>query len=174
MPVTRKAEARILDRTELELVEATHYPEICALGLDELRNRQRLLREYRDKAQDRKRQQRREMRGKGEARGAAPSRDNSGTALKHEVLTHALKRVQREIQRHLKVEQRALTQGEIARRALEMKRASRVQHHPAAGRTAGGGLRGEGHRPGVRIDPRTAGSISQAGRVAQAARDSRG
>jgi hypothetical protein len=173
MSINRKAEARLLDRTELDLVAPTHYPDLCHLDLDDLRSRRRLLREYRDKARDRARQQRREMRGKGEPRAAAEARDNTGTARKGEVLSAALKRVNRQILR-LEKEARAETQGEIASRAIALKRAGAPRHHPAAGRHAAGGMRAHRYDPPPRADPREAGRVSQATRVAQARRDARG
>ncbi len=173
MSISRKTEARLLDSTERGLVDATHHPEICALDLEELRARRRLLREYRDRARDRARQQRREMRGKAEPRAAAEARDNTGTALKDEVLSAALKRLTRAIHRLEEAEARSLSQGEIARRALELRRAGTRRHHPVAGRHAGGGMRPDPHRPALRTDPREVGRVSQAVRVAQARRDAR-
>ena len=60
--------------------------------------------------------------------------------MKQQVLASALKRVNRELGRTAKDQQRA-GQSEIARRALELKRANRVRDHPSAGRTPGHGMR---------------------------------
>jgi hypothetical protein len=133
-------ERRALTQAELELVQQTHYPEISDLPRDALADAARRLREYRNKARDRARQQRREMRGKAPARGAAPAGDDSGQALKTEILTGALKRVNRERGRLDRAAAPA-DQTDASRRALELKRANRARHHPRAGRTAGQGMR---------------------------------
>ena len=52
----------------------------------------RHLREARDRARAIARQQRREMRGKAEPRGATPARDDTGTVAKQQVLADVLKR----------------------------------------------------------------------------------
>jgi hypothetical protein len=54
----------MLTEGEFEVVQQTHYPTICSLSKDDLASNRKLLREYRNKARDRARQQRREMRGK--------------------------------------------------------------------------------------------------------------
>ena len=64
------------------------------------------------------------------------------------------------------------SQGEIARRALEMKRADQVRHHPDAGRTAERGMRSLPNQGDtVRVDPREIGRVSQLVKSAQARRD---
>ena len=61
---------------------------------------------------------------------------------------------------------------ESARRALELKRANRVRHHPGAGRTASHGMRSLPNRGDTaRVDPREVGRVSQAVRAAQVRRD---
>ena len=140
MTVPISTEKRMLTEAEFEAVRPTHYPEISNLSKDELADAARRIRGYRDKARDTSRQQRREMRGKAAARGARPARDNSGTAVKAQIFAGALRRVNKEIQRFEQAERRPAGQGEAARRALDLKRANRVRHHPGAGRTARGGI----------------------------------
>lgn len=65
-------EKRMLTATEFEVVERTHYPAILELPEENLSEIVKLLRDYRDKARDRARQQRREMRGKSQPRGRSP------------------------------------------------------------------------------------------------------
>ena len=60
----------MLTEAEFEVVRQTHYPAIMALSAGELADAGRRLRDFRDKARDRARQQRREMRGKANPRGA--------------------------------------------------------------------------------------------------------
>jgi hypothetical protein len=164
-------EQRMLTETEFEVVKQTHYPEICSLSKDELAGAARRLRDYRNKARDVARQQRREMRGKAAARGARPAGDNSGTLIKKQIFAGALRRVNRELKRSDKDEQRA-SQSENARRALELKRANRVRHHPSAGRTAKRGMRPVPNQTAPEIaDPREVGRVSQFVKAGQARRD---
>ncbi len=166
-------ERRMLAEAEFEAVQPTHYPDICGLSWDELRTAARRLRDYRDKARDISRQQRREMRGKADPRGAQPASDNTGASVKKQIFASALKRVNREIQRRDQSERRA-SQSDIARRALELKQANRVRHHPSSSRTAGQGMRANPNEgPTVQTDPREIGRVSQFVKDAQAQRDTR-
>ncbi|PHK94231.1 hypothetical protein CR162_14415 [Pseudoroseomonas rhizosphaerae] len=169
LPIT--AERRLLTEAEFGLVARSHYPDVCGMPKPELVEIARRLRAFRDKARDVGRGRRREMRGKAEPRGAAPARDESGLSLKKQVFASALKRVNKEIGRHDAALRRP-AQGEIARRALEMKQARRLRHHPSAGCTARTGMRPMGHDGATAgVDPRQAGSVSQATRDSQARRD---
>lgn len=171
MSVPIKTEQRMLTEAEFEVVKRTHYPDICTLSKDELAEAARRVRDYRNKARDVSRQQRREMRGKADARGARPARDNTGTSIKKQIFASALRRVNGEMQRVERAEKRA-GQGDLARRALELKRANRVRHHPSAGRTAAGGMESTPNRgPTVETDPREIGRVSQFVKEAQARRD---
>lgn len=173
MSIAISTERRLLTEAEFGLVAQTHYPQICGLGQDELGALARQLREYRRKAQSIARQQRREMRGKAEPRGTRPARDNSGTTVKAQILSDALQRVNSERARQRRAEARA-SQSDYARRALELKRANRVLHHPQSGRTAGRGLQpNPSERRTVESDPREVGRVSQFVKAAQARRDSR-
>jgi hypothetical protein len=152
-------------------VKQTHYPEICNLSKEELAAAARRLRDYRDKARDVSRQQRREMRGKAAAPGARPAGDNSGTLMKKQIFAGALRRLNREIKRVGQDERRA-SQSEHARRALEIKRANRVHHHPSAGRTAKRGMRPVPNETAPEIaDPREVGRVAQSVKAGQAQRD---
>jgi hypothetical protein len=91
--------------------------------------------------------------------------------MKRQIFASALKRVNRELGRSAKDEQRA-DQSEIARRALQVKRANRVRHHPSAGRTARHGMHAIPNQgPTVEADPREVGRVSQFVKVGQARRD---
>jgi hypothetical protein len=171
MSVPVATEQRMLTQTEFEVVQQTHYPAIAELARDDLANAARRLRDYRDKARDVARQQRREMRGKAAPRGTRAATDNTGTAIKRQIFASALKRVNRELGRTAKDEQRA-DQSEIARRALQLKRANRVRPHPSAGRTARHGMHAIPNQgPTVEADPREVGRVSQFVKVGQARRD---
>ncbi len=67
---TKTDAARLLTLSEQEVVRLTHYPAIAGLSRRELQALARHLREARYRARDIARQQRREMRGKAEPRGA--------------------------------------------------------------------------------------------------------
>ena len=177
MSVPRDHEARLLSGQEGEDVAATRYPQILELAPAELRALIRRLRDHRDRAQSIARQQRREMRGKAEPRGASPARDNLGTVGKAQLLMQALKRANKELARHDEPEPAsahvaAPTQAELSLKAFEMKQAARAAAHPSAGATAASGMRlTPSNRPTVQMDPREIGRVSQATRVAEAKRD---
>ena len=63
-------EQQMLTEPEFEVVKQSHYREIWSLSKDELAAAVRRLRDYRNKARDVSRQQRREIRGKAEPHGA--------------------------------------------------------------------------------------------------------
>jgi hypothetical protein len=85
MDVKTEREERLLSAAEREMVALTRPPSIQALG--------KRLREARDRSRRIASQQQREMRGKADPRGAAPTRDNTGSLGKTAVLVGALKRV---------------------------------------------------------------------------------
>ncbi len=171
MSMPMSTEQRMLTAAEFEVVKRTHYPDIAALSTGELADAAKRLRDFRDKARDVAHQQRREMRGKADPRGARAARDNTGTTVKRQIFASALRRVNRERTRIGKDHERA-SQSELARRALELKRANRMRHHPSAGRTAAHGMRSIPN-PGrtVEVDPREIGRVSQSVKVGQARRD---
>jgi hypothetical protein len=84
-----------------------------------------------------------------------------------------LKRVNREIDRMEKLEART-AHVEAARRALAMRRAAQFPPRPAATDTPSEGMHPlPSRRRLTRFDPAKIGSVSQATRNAQAARDAR-
>ncbi|WP_142847700.1 hypothetical protein [Telmatospirillum sp. J64-1] len=107
MSQTIRTEKRLLTDAEFEVVNQTHYPTLSQLSQDDLAGMVRRLREFRDKARDIARQQRREMRGKADPRGARPASDNSGTKMKNQIFSDALKRTKRELSRRLDADKRA-------------------------------------------------------------------
>ena len=85
----------------------------------------------------------------------------------------ALKRVGKEIIRQDKLVARAAN-AESAQRALAMRRAAQFPDRPAAGYTAHEGMRSlPSQRQRTKVPPAKIGSVSQATRNAQAARDAR-
>jgi len=179
LSVQRDVEARLLTEQERADVDASRFPAILELSRAELVALVKRLREHRDRAQAIGRQQRREMRGKSDARGASPARDNLGSVQKAQVLAQAVKRANSELARHDEPEPQSElapeptpTQAELTRKAFEQRQAARAAQHPSAGRTAGTGMRSNPSGGGtVGMDPREIGRVSQATKVAQAKRD---
>lgn len=175
MSIPRDVEARLLSGPEREDVDASRFPRLLELSRADLQALVKRLREQRDRAQTIGRQQRREMRGKSDARGARPARDDLGTAGKAQVLAQALKRANAELARWSEPEpspETHPTQAELSRKAFAMAQAARAARHPSAGRTAGTGMRSvASDRPTARMDPREIGRVSQATKVAQARHD---
>ena len=171
MSVPRIRETRLLAEHELTDVAASHYPGLLELSRPDMVALLGRLREQRDRAQTISRQQRREMRGKADARGASPSRDNSGTIHKAQLLAQAVKRVNKEIGRH-EEPVHIPTSAELVHKAFAMRQAARVTRHPSAGWTPSRGMKSNpSKQPTVHVDPREIGRVSQSIKVAQAKRD---
>ncbi|MGH9548211.1 MAG: hypothetical protein ACRD3W_02505, partial [Terriglobales bacterium] len=79
-------EARLLSAAELELVNATRPPVIEQASDEKLKVLVQRLRRARDRAKDIAARQKREMRGKADAKGTKRTRDNAGTVAKAQVL----------------------------------------------------------------------------------------
>ena len=94
-----ESDARLLNASELEIVNATSEPRIGQLPLDELKSVGRRLRQAHDRAKDISARQRREMRGKADPHGAKPAQDNTGTTAKVQVLFEAIRRLDAELSR---------------------------------------------------------------------------
>lgn len=166
-------ERRLLAEDELDPVQSSHYPALEALAHDELVALARWLRDRHGRARDIIRGRRRVRRGKAEARGTATeSASERGLAAKKQVFARALKRVNARLARLAAERRRERAEASLAE-ALARRRAAPV-HHPEAGMTAGQGMAAKPHgkRRGIITGGRI-GSVSQAGRLAQAARDRR-
>jgi hypothetical protein len=171
MSVPRETEKKMLTEAEFDAVDKTHHPALGALSKEEIAETVRRIRTYRDKARDISHQQRREMRGKGKARGARPAQDNTGTSIKRQIFANALKRANRALER-LEAAENKPSQAVLARRALAMKRANTVRHRPDPGRTAhGSGQPIPSGRRTVEADPREIGRVSDFVKRGQAKRD---
>jgi hypothetical protein len=131
------------------------------------------LREMRAKERTLAHANRRAVRGKGAQRGASFPGTAEHSLQRKQVFAAALKRVNREIDRMHKLEARA-AHIEAARRALAMRRAAQFPPRPPAGDTASEGMRAlPNRRRRTRVPPAKIGSVSQATKNAQAARDAR-
>ena len=116
---------------------------------------------------------RRAARGKGAPRGESFPGTAEQPLQRKQVFAAALKRVSKEIGRMQKLEARG-AHVEAARRALAMRRAAQFPPRPPSGETANEGMRAlPNRRRRTRIPPAKIGSVSQATKDAQAARDAR-
>jgi hypothetical protein len=173
MAVRMRDEVRALSDDELELVVKTHIPLVLELSDGELGDLIKQIRQRRKRARDISNRQRREMRGKSERPGAAPARDNAGTKHKAAVLAGALKRLNNEKERRAR-HSAVPEQVRIAKKALQLKRASGKGHSGPSYRTASKGMRKiENDVPERLLHPMEIGRVSQFVRDAQAKRDSR-
>jgi hypothetical protein len=173
MSVPCKFERRILGYDKHGVMLPSHHPEIYEAGLDGLKALRQRLRDMRDKENTLARAKRREARGKGPPRGQSLPGTAERPLQRKQVFAAALKRVNREIHRMAKQEART-AHVEAARRAFAMRRAAQVLPRPKAGETPGGGMHPlPSQRRRTRGTPERIGSVSQASRNAQAARDAR-
>lgn len=170
MALSRKDEARLLNKDELELVEKSHHPALSELSDKELADTARLIRERRNRASDIARRQRREMRGKAGARGAKPAADNLGSKEKSAALAQALKRINSETTRRQSKSGREATRAGM-KRALEMKQAASPAARPKSKTADKGMKKNESGKRDQTLNPAKVGRVSQAGKNAQAKRD---
>ncbi len=171
MGVEFAAERRLLADDEYEPIVRSHYPTIGTLNRDELAELAQWLRSRHNRARDIARHRVRVRRGKAE--GPAPEGlSERGLANKKQVFARALKRVNSRLEQHRDAEKRARVVAQM-QAALARRQAASAQH-PDAGMTAGGGLQVKAStRRRTNVPPGRIGSVSQAGRVAQAKRDGR-
>ncbi|HLH95910.1 MAG TPA: hypothetical protein VKW08_12430 [Xanthobacteraceae bacterium] len=173
MSIPCKFERSILSYDEHGVILRSHHPEIYGAGLDDLKALRRDLREMRDKESTLARAKRLEARGKGPPRGQSLPGTAEHPLQRKQVFAAALKRVNREIQRMEKLEART-AHIEAARRALAMRRAAEFPPRPQSGDTPREGMHPlPSRRRRTRVPPAKIGSVSQATKNAQAARDAR-
>jgi len=175
MAISRKAEQRALDADERELVTKSHHPALQELSDTELTRLVGLVRDRRGKARDQAHQRRREMRGKSEARGAAPSVRDDGSTTKLAVLAMAMRRLNSEQQRRRRMGEKA-SLVDSARKALALKEAASNQggHADFNSRHAHAGMRSKANtRADNLVRPMERGRLRKAASVAQARRDAR-
>jgi hypothetical protein len=171
MSIPCKFERSILSYDEHEIILRSHHPEIYDAGLNDLKALRQRLRDMRDKERTLAHENRRAARGKGTPRGSPDAAEHR--LQRKQVFAAALKRVSKEIGRMLKLEARA-AHVEAARRALAMRRAAQFPPRPPTDKTASEGMRPlPNRRRRTRVPPAKIGSVSQATKNAQAARDAR-
>jgi hypothetical protein len=173
MSIPCKFERSVLSFDEHEIILRSHHPEIYDVELDDLKSLRQRLRDMRDKERTLAGENRRALRGKGAPRGASFPGTAEHPLQRKQVFASALKRVNKEIGRMQKLDARA-EHIAAARRALAMRRAASFPPRPAAGDTAGEGMRpSPNERRRTRVPPAMIGRVSQATKNAQAARDTR-
>ena len=114
------------------------------------------------------------MRGKAHPRGAKPTRDNTGTLAKAQVLDEAIERVEEELSRRENLTTTSTTQADLSRHALELKLSHPAPPHPGSGRSASEGMKPKERQKPLRVGASKGevGRVSQEGKVAQARKDS--
>jgi hypothetical protein len=171
MTSTLAAERRLLSDEELEPVMASIAPVLETLSRPELLALARWLRSHQTRLRD---VTRRRVRSAKAVIGGVPQQGSEpGLAAKQQVFARALKRVNGRLH-HLAAEaKRAHDVAALA--AMLARRRTQQAAHPNPGVTANAGIsaRPSGKRRTI-VSGRRIGSVSQAGKVAQAARDHRG
>ena len=174
MSAITESEARLLNASELAMVAATGTPEIERQSKEELKALLHRLRQAHSRANDIAARQQRELRGKADPHGVRPAKDNAGSAAKTQLLFEAVQRVDKELSRREEIETGSPSPAEFARHALELKMSGEANQHPDPGRSASKGM-----RPKKRVEEfpgattrKEIGRVSQAGKVAQARKDS--
>ncbi len=156
------------------MVKLTRPPVIEQQTRDDLKALAHRLRQAHSRANDISIRQQREIRGKAESRGAQPVTDAAGSIAKTQVLFDAIHRVDQELSRREKIETAMPSPAEFARKALELKMSAEAGHHPDPGRTAKTGMRPKKRTKEFTggTSKREMGRVSQAGKAAQARKDS--
>ena len=172
MSLTFATERRLLSEEELDPIRRSHFPLLEDLPREEVQELARWLRARRNRARDLMSDHRRAKRGKSAAAMPVPDGDR-GLAAKKQVFAGGLKRVNARLDALLAAEKRARNTERL--RAALARRQAQAPHHPDAGDTAHAGARPRpGRKPRPTIHGARIGSVSQAGRNAQARRDARG
>jgi hypothetical protein len=174
MSVPCKLERSLLNHEEYETIRLTHHPAIYDVEPTDLADLRSRLRKMYDKERTLSRQKRREMRGKGAARGASFPGTAERPSQRKRVFAAALKRLNRELRRLHNLTART-SHVEAARKALALRRAANFVSYPSAGLTSNEGMasRSSTRRRKIVTGARI-GRASQATKVAQAVRDARG
>jgi hypothetical protein len=173
MASSRKQEARALSADERELVDKSRPPAVRSLTDAQLTSLVKRTRERRNRARTMADRQRRELRGKAKARGAAPSKADEGTRLKLSVLTTALDRLDAEMERRRRVKAKT-SLVTSAKKAFAQKQKAKRAATPSSTRSANAGLRGK-KRVIVKshVPASTRGRVRKQVAKAQAKRDAR-
>ena len=171
MSIPCKLERSILSYDEHEIILRSHHPEIYDAALDDLKALRQRLREMRNKERTLAREKRRAVRGKGAQRGASFPGTAEHPSRRKQVFAAALKRVRDRSHAQARVANRAYRSGPPRSRHAPC---GSVSYRPPTGDTSSEGMRAlPNRRRRTRVPPARIGSVSQATKNAQAARDAR-
>jgi hypothetical protein len=174
MSVPCKFERSLLNHEEYETIRLTHHPAIYDVKPTDLADLRTRLRKMHDKERTLSQQKRREVRGKGGARGANFPGTAERPSQRKRVFAAALKRLNRELRRLHNLAVRTI-HVEAAQKALALRRAANFIPYPSAGLTSNEGVVPQSSTRRRKIVTGTRiGRASQATKVAQAIRDARG
>lgn len=174
MSVPCKFERSLLGHEEYETIRLTHHPAIYDVDIVELEAMRPRLRKMRDKERTLGRQRQREGRGKADARGASFPGSVERASERKQVFAAALRRLNNELRRLHNLAART-AHVEAARKALALHRAANFTTYPPAGANANEGMvpKASTRRRKITAGAKI-GRVSQAMKVAQAVRDTRG
>lgn len=175
MAISRKQEERLLTEDEWHLVRKSHHPAVQDLSDADLSDLVKQVRERRDRSQSEAHRQRREMRGKAEPKGMKPTRKDTGTRAKLEILAMSMRRLNGEHARRRKMLGR-IQLVENMRAALKLKNRTKIERDAAFNsRQAHAGMHSiESSKRRSLVRPMERGRLRKASAVAQAKRDARG
>lgn len=174
MSLSTKTERSVLKQDELQIVSQTHYPDIIDLEDQDLSKLKTRLKALEDKERTLYRQIKRGASGKASPRGRSFPGNMDTPSHRKQVFAAAAKRIGKEIARR-----ETIAAGEAlkenAQRALQMKNATDAGTSFDGGKTSREGMRAnESRRRRATLSRAKVGSVSQAGRNAQARKAARG
>ncbi len=173
MTLSIKAENSLLKQDEIGFIAGTHYPAIVDADDKALAAMRQRVRDLQEKERTFVRQMRRSIRGKADARGSSFPGEVERPSRRKQVWAQAAKRLNREASRRRAIAAHDAMK-EAARRALELKAGSKTKAKPAE-KTAGDGMIAiESRKRRFSVNRAKVGSVSQAGKRAQARRDAKG
>jgi hypothetical protein len=173
MSISGRSEQALLTHDEFEVVKSTHHPAIFGLSADELHEQRPRLRQFHEKERTLAFQKRREVRGKAEPRGGSFPGTADRSLSRKQVFAGALQRLNKEISRVDRLAARSATAAG-SHRALALRKAGESVRHPAPGQSSRSGMKSNAStRSRTKVNPGKVGSVSQATKKAQAARDKR-
>jgi outer membrane protein TolC len=174
MSVPRKLERSFLSHDEYETIRLTHHPAIYDVEPAELEAIRPACAKCAPRSKTLSRQKRREARGKRAARGASFPGTAERPSQRKQVFAAALKRINKELERHHNLAART-AHVEAARQALAQLRAANFIPYPPAGATGSEGMAPHpSRRRKTIIEGAKIGRTSQATKITQAVRDTRG
>ena len=168
-----KTERSLTTKDEFDILEQTHFPALLDLDEGALVAAQRRIRDLRSKERTLVREMRRGIRGKGQPRGSNFPGNVEKPSQRKQLFAGALKRINGEIARRQAIEAQTALKAS-AQRALALKKNAAKHKRPSGSRTSHQGMSPiESRKLRFRVNPAKIGRVSQATKVAQAAKDAR-